>query len=339
MDVRFKGASPLSAARKQAASLPGEIWGVTAYFNPARYPNKIAHLRLFSDNVRKQGLRLMIVEAAFADQPFDVTPDLGDIVLGVRSDAILWQKERLLNLGIKTLPEQCDKVAWLDGDILFANQSWVKQTAELLQTYVVVQPFSHAWWVSNECSSFPVGEILRTYRDFHEGSSPGSAYLESRSASSTEMQGHVGFAWAARRELLCKHGLYDRCGVGADTVIAAAMFGFAEYPLLEMVSSPAQTVHTRQWMQSFYEDVQQSVYYTAGDIAHLWHGSRGDRQYLNFQLLFKEANFDPATDMAVDSNGCLRWSSGKTELHEKVKAYFWTRRDDAQSINMSSIAI
>jgi hypothetical protein len=57
----------------------------------------------------------------------------------VSSDSKVWIKENLINLGIKTLPEDWKFVAWIDADITFLNQNWVDETKEKLQSSDIVQ--------------------------------------------------------------------------------------------------------------------------------------------------------------------------------------------------------
>ena len=125
----------------------GHFWGVTTYFNPAAYATKLRNLETFATRLRQQGLKLLIVELAFGEAPFAVPCELADSILRLRSNAVLWQKERLLNLALSQLPEVCDKVAWLDGDILFTNDEWVSQTSRLLEEHQVVQPYQLAAWL------------------------------------------------------------------------------------------------------------------------------------------------------------------------------------------------
>ena len=133
--------------RRLPVSLPGTLWGLIAYFNPVGYASKLPNLRRFADRVRGQGLRVMVIELALDDQPFEVGDNLADRVLRVRTDAVLWQRERLLNLGLAALPDECDKVAWLDADILFENDDWVAQTSAGLEEFAIVQPFDTACWL------------------------------------------------------------------------------------------------------------------------------------------------------------------------------------------------
>src|SRR5262245_37653897 len=104
------------------------MWGITAFFNPTGAPALLTNLQTFSSRVRRQGLRLLIVELAFDDAPYVVPDALADRIVRVRSDTVLWQKERLLNLGVQALPPDASTIAWLDGDVLFENDDWVRET-------------------------------------------------------------------------------------------------------------------------------------------------------------------------------------------------------------------
>ena len=101
--------------------LPGELWGVITHFNPVGYRGKIENLRRCVERARAQGLRVMVVELAFDDDPFQVPEELCEHVERRRTHTVLWQKERLLNIGLSQLPASCDKVAWIDGDVLFES--------------------------------------------------------------------------------------------------------------------------------------------------------------------------------------------------------------------------
>jgi hypothetical protein len=75
----------------------------------------------------------VVVELAFGDAPFELRPEDGDRVIQLRASAVLWQKERLLSIAREHLPPECDKVVWLDADVLFENDGWVARTSELLE--------------------------------------------------------------------------------------------------------------------------------------------------------------------------------------------------------------
>ena len=136
-----KGNQNLGLMSEFPKELPGSFWGLTTYFNPAKYGNKIENYRKFREDSKRQGLNLLCVELAFNNEPFELTKNDADVLVQVRSNSIMWQKERLLNIGLKHLPKDCDKVAWIDCDIIFKNEYWIEETCKLLEKYIVINYF------------------------------------------------------------------------------------------------------------------------------------------------------------------------------------------------------
>jgi hypothetical protein len=307
--------------------LPGEMWAITTCFNPAGYRNKYDHLCRFSARVRSQGLKLLVVELALRGQPFTVSEHDVDRVIRLSCDTVLWHKERLLNIAVSALPRDCDKVAWLDADILFENPNWVSETAELLQQYVIVQPFQHYYLLSRDKLGVP------SQTDGLE-ELPSLAFARLRKDRSYEARALPGGAWAARRSVIEKHGFYDRFILGGgDAAMAWAMYGLGkEWPgawaWFHVVLPGKLMQDLESWSDSFYGDVQGSVYFTPGRVFHLWHGDRKQRRYVLRFLSLRKADFNPATDIALDENQCWRWNSDKPELHREVEEYFRARREE-----------
>jgi hypothetical protein len=332
-DLR-KGKQLLSQVPKRPVTLRGELWGVTTYFNPAGYPNKPELLQIFATRIRRQGLKLMVVELAFDSLPFVLPDGVADRIIRIRTNTVLWHKERLLNLAFDALPAECDRIAWLDSDIIFENDRWVEETADLLETYVVVQPFDTAWWLLPTCDLSPSSGLGESLRGNSERSRLGAACYELLERGKFCTRGHVGFGWAARRSLLTTHGLYDRCIVGGgDTAISLAMLGYssnqAPRRMLYAVCSQPQASDIIGWANGFCEAVQGSVCFTPGSAYHMWHGAVADRQYVERLNILRSAAFDPCKDIALDGSGCWQWNSEKPELHSNVRKYFWTRKEQA----------
>jgi len=320
--------------------LPGEFWGVTAYFNPSVIPRQLHNLQEFSQRVRRQGLKLLIVELAFGDAPFQIDDALGDFVLRRRSRAVLWQKERMLNLGIAHLPATCDKVAWLDSDIFFENEQWVAETAHLLESYIVLQLFDMACWMPRGARSMAPD----LPRGLGEGKClPGvvaglAAYTSPdsrrRALANYLLSGHTGFAWAARRSLLAAHPLYDRDIVGgADVPIAYALLRNEDFwqghNFYCRLLTAAALSDIAQWSRGIDQAVAGSVSYTPGRVLHLWHGDMASRNYIaRLQILLDNA-YDPTQDVCIDENGCWQWNSDKLDLHRQVRDYFSARGNAA----------
>ena len=58
---------------------------------------------------------------------------------------VLWQKERLLNIGIERAAPHCKKIVWADLDIDFLSDTWVNDLSAALDDHDVVQPFAWAY--------------------------------------------------------------------------------------------------------------------------------------------------------------------------------------------------
>jgi len=134
--------------RQEAKYNDSEIWGVVSYFNPVQYKNKKKNFDIFRRGIKNQGLPILSIELAFYDRSFELTQKDGEIVVYVRSNSIMWQKERLYNIAINHLPEHCRFVVFLDADIIFQNPDWVSHTVSLLDQYPVVQPFEYNYRLS-----------------------------------------------------------------------------------------------------------------------------------------------------------------------------------------------
>lgn len=333
-------------AEPRAANVPriptvlsGELWGVVAIFNPAGYRNKVENLERFTDGVRAQGLKLLVVELAFGDTPHEVPDDWAERVVRLRSDSVLWQKERLLNVGVEHLPPACDKVAWVDGDLIFENGDWVRETARLLDTYCVVQPFQSAYWLRRGQDTLPEDatgwEQGNSEGQWLHGMAYGMTRVTDRRAALLDyyQHGHVGFAWAARRSILERHGLYDAQVLGnGDFVIAHAMYGDEDlwsgrnWQCRRL--SMAMLRHMERWGRAFHEDVQDSVMYVPGRVLHLWHGNQSDRQYKGRLDILRTTEFDPERDLTLEPSGCWRWATDRPDLHEWAASYFRRRREE-----------
>ena len=116
------------------------LYAVTTYFNSAKYHTKLLNYRLFRNRL---AVPLITVELSF-DGEFELVPTDADVMVQLHGGAVLWQKERLLNIALQHLPKDCDAVAWIDNDVLFANDSWVTQAQHKLQQYQMVQLFSRS---------------------------------------------------------------------------------------------------------------------------------------------------------------------------------------------------
>jgi hypothetical protein len=302
-----------------------DLWIITSFFNSQNYATKRDNYNKFILSLEKSGINYLVVECAFGDQPFTL-PDSHQ-VLQVRAQSILWQKERLLNIATSHLPASCTKVAWVDCDVLFENESWAIETSRLLDYQAVVQPFDFAIRLPRGVSSYKgEGERWESFAAVYRqrpGELPAANFLE---------HGHTGFVWAARRDIITRHGLYDACISGSSDHLMAFTGDFRSACIDQMLRGNIFTrKHFLAWAEAIYADVAGKIGCVSGTLLHLWHGDTINRQYLKRNHEVADFNFNPYQDISLDAQGCWAWSgkqSSKGSLHKWAIAVDGARKED-----------
>lgn len=208
-----------------------DLWVVTTYYNPARYRTKRANYERFAAPLRAAGIPLVTVECAFGTEPFELPA--GPDVFQVRGRDVMWVKERLINLAIARLPDDASKLAWLDADILFTNPDWAQETSAMLDRWPIVQPHDR------------VGRMNRGQLTFSGRSRRSFACQLQRRRESPRLgapaHGQPGIAWAARRDVIAQHGLYDAAILdGGDELFAHATGGGLHAPCVRGITCAYQ---------------------------------------------------------------------------------------------------
>jgi len=316
------------------------LWGVTCYFNPAGYRRKRANFRTFRDHLT---IPLVAVEQGF-DGHFELRPDDAEILVRVPGGDILWQKERLLNAGVRALPPSCQAVAWIDCDVIFGDADWPDRAMRALERFDLVHLF-------HERHNLPPDGPLDRLGRWAEPATSTSAVHKLASGRGSiddlvdndaqlQLRSTTGLGWATRREVVDAHGLYDACilGGGDRVALCAAMGQFAAGVRANHMQG-RRVEHYLAWARPYHETIQGRVGAIPGRAFHLWHGDLKDRRYEErFQLL---DGFDPYTDIAPDPGGGWRWSSDKPGLHAAVRRYFEMRNEDGDEAgaNLMSVGV
>ncbi len=328
---RSRGASNESvqliapAQRYEAAT---DVAVIMAFFNPEGFRSKIRNFELCAAVLDRSGVPWACVECASGGTPHTLAQRRE--IVRVRCPSPLWQKERLLNMLVRRLPERFTKVAWLDADVFFANPRWIVQTSEALEQYRVLQPFDMA---------------VRLPPRVHEFNGLGSKIEAIAAVSARQpdailtgdfgLHGHSGFAWAAHREMVEQYGLYDAAIIGGgDHLMAHAFLGDWDSACVDVTvgtrGHPFQN-HFERWASAVYPSVRAQVGCVSGAVLHLWHGEILRRGYATRHEGVLTADFDPNVDIRVSDVGCWEWSTDKPGLHEHVANYFRSRREDADT--------
>ncbi|MEO8362549.1 MAG: hypothetical protein ABI672_21155 [Vicinamibacteria bacterium] len=309
------------------------LWAVTCLFNPQRYVRRIANFRAFRSALN---VPLLAVELSF-DGRFELGPDDANVLIQLRGRDVMWQKERLLNIGVRALPPECTSVALLDCDIVFERTDWATAAMDALKTRPALQPFRNVRFLErNAAADGPLSSTLSVQRS---AATADDEHLDMRACLGPqrgEARGLFtpGMAWVYRRSLLDRHGLFEGCVIGGgDTAISAASWGVFEALEERHGMTAMQRRYYRRWAERWHAEVQGQVGVLDGDLRHLWHGELSNRRATGRHQIPARHQFDPALDIVTRDGEPLSWSSDKPRLHWEVKDYFAARQDDGPHTN------
>lgn len=303
-----------------------DLWAITSFFNPSGFQRKLKNYREFR---KRLAVPLVAVEHS-TEGRFELRPDDADVLVQVRGGSVMWQKERLLNVALAHLPSGCDYVAWLDCDVIFARRDWPAAAMRECDRGVMCQLYKtvHHQRPDVPPDSIGVDAAYLAHVSIGYAISIGIKCSVASVMQPCERAYKRGHAWCARRDLLAKHGFYDRGIVGGGvSLMSSAATRQTEEQIAHLGFPPGLAADYRTWATEFQLDFGQPGF-VEGDLFHLWHGDLRDRSYTERHRILAQQEFDPATDIALDESGSWRWHSAKPELHETVRRYFADRRED-----------
>jgi hypothetical protein len=300
---------------------------VTTYFNPCRYVTKRRNFDLFVEGLAATTGNLLVVELALGGDAFELAESEHHV--RVRANAVMWQREVLVNLACARLPPSATKVAWLDCDLLFEDGEWLERTSAALDRYAVVQPFSHCLLLDPgvRAPAPPAEEDGQVWESAAAVFSRDPSLLR---GERFHAHGHTGFAWAARRELFDACGLYEGCLTGsADHLMAHAFSGTSSSGCVaKTLGTGAHAAHFARWAAEADGVVGGRLGHVPGRVLHLWHGAWADRRYDQNNQEFRTFDFDPVRHLRRDEQGLWEWADAPGALRAWAMEWFASRRED-----------
>jgi hypothetical protein len=319
--------------------MSGPLWAVTSYYNPAGYQRRKANYQLFRERLP---LPLLTVEWSPTGD-FELRPGDADVLVQLRGGDVMWQKERLLNIGVSRLPPQCKHVAWVDCDLVFERQDLGNAILDALEAAPLVQLYDRV----AHLAPTPLDALARL-----ANCKSGSVLLEREGAASAHeaaaragrpspisvtFQDHdhlgtkpsVGFAWAARRELLERHPLFDEWVIGGGD--SAYFYAAAGMPEQVIKNHSLADTHRDGFLpraRALAAEIAGRIGYVPGRLYALWHGKLEDRRYRSrYSILAKHA-FDPRRFLQRSPSDVWEWSGAPQGLPDEIRAYFHQRKED-----------
>lgn len=328
----YKPIKLLSENTINPKKLEGELWGMTTFFNPQNYNNKITNYKTFRHHSLQQGLKLITVECALENKPFQLTKKDADILVQVRSNSILWHKERLLNIGLKNLPNNCDKIIWLDSDIIFLDDNWIKKIKEKLEKYKLVKPFNSTFRLGPKETNYIIKHGIKNDFKF---TNIEKSYIKKTNEYRFSRYAPV-FAWAARKNIFENIGFYDKMILGGGDVVMSSCF--AKHDMIINNLSDELYKDIMNWQTKLSKDLKTpSIGFISGSIVHLFHGTNKNRRYYERNFILKNNNFNPNKDLYTNDYDCFEINKRKENLERDIKNYFYSRNEkDSLLVNLNS---
>jgi hypothetical protein len=305
--------------------MTNDIWGLVAYWNPCGYRSRRLNFEVFRRHIN---IPLIVVEMRTTNRPPDLSVHEAEIYLEVSPGAELWQKERLYNLALGLVPNKVKYVAALDADILFGSPDWAAKAVRTLDRCPVVQLWNRVRFLKPGSLEIP---------DTDEGMTEAkSSASELACGRETDIVSETGRAWIMHKDLIRRHGFYDRSIVGSgDLLFAAAVYGKTDTMILHgdpkvSLLNTSQVRHFSSWAHSFNQDVRARGKSTCLNetIYHLWHGSTANRRYVDRHVGLLRYDFNPDADLKIGLGGAWEWNSNKSDMHSYVRDYLLNRNED-----------
>ena len=282
---------------------------ITTHYNPQRFTRLRETYYEWLPSLGPMTDRLTCIELVMDDDDPEIAGSV--VIRGTRERHTLWQKEVMLNIAIRKLPESVRYVAWIDHDIVIHDRNWLERSIALIDGgAIAVQLFSTMNFLAlnRTIDSVKRGSVK------HGTGCPGGAWIADR-----DYLDRIGGLWA--------HNIVG----GGDVAFYVAATGHRG-----TWSSYFQR-HQGEYAADFAQWVAMADAARSGRIAtnldcdasHLYHGSRENRQYVSREEIVSRNRFDPRLHVEIDSTGLLAWTDDAPQLLKReVAEYFERRRED-----------
>jgi hypothetical protein len=298
---------------------------------------------------------LHMIELAYGDRPFEVTdPKLYPNDIQLRTKSELFHKENLINLAVRSFPQDWKYGAAIDADFHFTRHDIALETIHQLQHYDWVQMFSSYANVTGETvpgsghrpinqpsNGFAYGYVRNGCMlppGYNGGwSEPAWSGGPPSGSAGLPWVGAPGGAWAFRRASFdAVGGFLDRCILGsADWFMAFGLAGQVasvevEARLGKKIDRyhPAYLEYIHGWQEQATKAIKANIGYVDCYAIHHFHGPMKHRGYSNRDDILIENDYTPVKDVSYDWQGVLQLTTEKPKLRDAIRAYFLSRSED-----------
>tara|TARA_B100001741_G_C16500318_1_gene574344 strand:+ start:459 stop:1352 length:894 start_codon:yes stop_codon:yes gene_type:complete len=288
---------------------------VLSFFAPVPYELPVRHFHAVLHTLHAQGIPLVVTQAVYPGGEAEYVPScIPQAAYDTKS--FLFHKERLWNLAAGLT--DADKLIFLDADVVFGASDWLTQCVSCLDRFDIIQPYTRARWLD--------------YSGRPDMERPPFTEAISKNLPPKFKTYHPGFGWGmTRRAFDLIGGFYDLsvCG-NSDSLFALSLRdNELQAPIVKWfgdVQDPSIMCQSYKDYKKNASGLNLKVGLPKGvTLTHLWHGDRGNRNYVNRGKLFpRKPNSEYPCHTA--STGLLEWDDLTT--NDLVHKYFVEKKDD-----------
>jgi hypothetical protein len=314
-----------------------KVWAVTSYFNPLGWRSRLTNYRFFRKHLE---VPLVTVEWHPSGE-FQLDSGDADLLVQIKGGDLMWQKERLLNKGLESIPSEAEFIAWIDCDIVFCHPGWPQAAVQTLAEQKAVQLFSKAHYLNHTetrsllDSSGRRSDLVRQPPKGGAVTRSSGSLIGQKGASAFDgfHEGNPGLAWAARNSTITEVGFFDRIIIGSgDFFWLLAAMGLAEswladrrhlgnYDYLAGSSYLA-------WAVEVEALIGKQIGFLETPILHLHHGGIADRGYIERDASFSREGIDIDRDITLSADGVWEFVTPNPSWKSWMNQYFLDRRED-----------
>lgn len=255
-----------------------DICVAMCFFRPVGYQKPIDNILTVIETFDKAAIPVFVIELLYANQQ----PIISNSYV-VNSTTVLFAKENLWNIIEKRIPENYDKIIFMDADVIYSKPSWLNDSSQLLEDNDVIQ-----------CMEWSYKDINSISEQVMVDPDPTKNRISFAKAIKHQldidlMKHHMGFCVGIRRDFFHKiGGFFEYALTGYGDTLFWACFTKDFYP-------------GRQHYVDFFPEINEKYLIYRRDLSrhysypnrvgyvedclamHLYHGTVANRRYTNRQ--------------------------------------------------------
>ena len=305
-----------------------EVEIITYHYNLTQSKNLTRTYNVWIESLKNLAPHIKCYEVVFDGRKPEIE---GSIVIPADSKKnCMWQKESLMNLAIKNIPDHKKYFFWIDHDQCYEDPTWLMQCIEKINNgFDFIQLFRTNYYLD------------KTFSILSQSNSRAYVCHEQDAGGSRNKRGAPGLGWACDIKALKKIAPLPNTMIGSgDEYLAAGvlrqsdwmdhLMGSRLYPIyhqeLDKYTKKAREhiiSHVKMTMNLYF-----NTSYTNSDSFHLWHGDFRNRQYNSRYNIISECKINIDEDVFINDNGLLEFKEHKLDAAGRLYKFFTDRKED-----------